>query len=69
MLVKRAGTCKQRSISVRSRAGPTGMLRCSSSTHSIRGRYRPAVNWRLGPSKLESTMRHLGIELDDALET
>ena len=55
-----------------------GLERASYGTHSIR-RTKPTLIYRrtknlravqllLGHAKLESTVRHLGIEVDDALE-
>lgn len=43
-----------------SQLAPFKLYRC---TKSLR-----AVQWLLGHSKLESTVRYLGIEVDDALE-
>jgi hypothetical protein len=40
-----------------------GLDRSSYGTHSLR-----AVQLLLGPTKLESTVRYLGIEVNDALE-
>ena len=52
--------------------------RAEYGTHSMRGthatliyrrtRHWRVVQWLLGHSKLASTARHLGIEVDDALE-
>jgi integrase len=60
------------------RRGPSGLDRADCGTHSMRGTkatliYRRtkslrAVQLLLGHSKLESTVRYLGIEVDDALE-
>jgi len=53
--------------------GPGGLRRAFTATHEATLIYRRTKNLRavqllLGHTKLESTVRYLGIEVDDALE-
>lgn len=52
------------------RVDPTGRIRCDQKASLIYRRTRNlrAVQLLLGHTKLESTVRYLGIEVDDALE-
>ena len=45
---------------------PTALIRCASLIYKRTGNLR-AVELLLGHSKLESRVRYLGIEVDDAL--
>lgn len=48
--------------------GTLSMRRTNASLIYRRTKNLRAVQWLLGNAKLESTVRYLGIEVDDALE-